>query len=118
MHGNALEALIGAIYLDKGYNRVRSFILRIIDKHIHLETLENQETDFKSRMIEWAQKNHAEISFECQEEYNALNSQPIFIARVKIQDDLSGIGKGQSKKEAEQNAAEQAFYKLGGMSAS
>lgn len=113
LYGNALEALIGAIYLDKGYHQTSRFIInRIIKSHINLEQLEYLETDFKSRIIEWAQKNHSEISFENQEEYHSDEKIPQFISRIKINNSIMGQGKGFSKKEAEQNAAEQAFVSL------
>jgi ribonuclease III len=108
--GNALEALIGAIYVDRGYKVTRKFIVKkILNIHVDLEELEHTESDFKSRIIEWAQKNHTEIKFEIEEEYTGKDHAPIFISRILVTDQLMGEGKGSSKKEAEQNAAEQAF---------
>ena len=110
--GNTFEALLGSIYLDKGYNRTRKYVIRIIRRNIHLEALEKHETDYKSRMIEWAQKNRVEISFDCQEEYLTSESQPAFVAKVIVQNNVLGTGIGHSKKEAEQSAAEQASSNL------
>jgi ribonuclease III len=108
--GNAFEALIGAIYVDRGYNVTRKFIInKILKTRIDLEELEHTESDFKSRIIEWAQKNRTEIKFEIEEEYTGKDHAPIFISRIFVTDQLMGEGKGTSKKEAEQNAAEQAF---------
>jgi ribonuclease-3 len=108
--GNAFEALVGAIYLDCGYGRTREFIInKILKAHINLELLELRETDFKSRIIEWAQKKRNEISFECQEEYTGKEHAPIFVSRILVSGQIMGQGKGTSKKEAEQNAAEQAY---------
>ena len=108
--GNAFEALVGAVYLDKGYNKTRDFITqKILDSHIDLLELEHKETDYKSRIIEWAQKNRVEISFESQEEYNHSGRSPYFIARVLLSYQLMGEGRGSSKKEAEQNASEHAY---------
>jgi ribonuclease-3 len=108
--GNAFEALVGAVYIDKGYVRTRKFIIdNILNAHIDLEELEHRETDYKSRIIEWAQKNRTEISFDNQEDYSGRDRVPIFISRIMIAGQLKGQGKGASKKEAEQNAAEQAY---------
>jgi ribonuclease III len=108
--GNAFEALIGAIYVDRGYKVTRKFIIdKILKTHVNLEELEHTESDFKSRMIEWAQKNRTEIKFEIEEEYTGKDHAPIFVSRILVTDQLMGEGKGSSKKESEQNAAEQAF---------
>ena len=108
--GNAFEALIGAVYLDKGYKKTRKFIVnKILNEQIDLVELETKETDYKSRIIEWAQKRRTEVSFESQEEYSDYDRSPVFISRVIVTNQLIGQGKGSSKKEAEQNAAEEAF---------
>ena len=108
--GNAFEALIGAVYLDKGYKKTKKFIInKILNEQIDLVELETKETDYKSRIIEWAQKRRTEVSFENQEEYTENDRSPIFISRVIVTNQLIGQGKGSSKKEAEQNAAEEAF---------
>lgn len=110
IYGNAFEALVGAIYIDVGYKKTKKFLInRILKKHINLSELELRETDYKSRIIEWAQKARAEISFESQEEYTSKEHTPIFISKVLVANELMGLGKGFSKKEAEQNAAEQAY---------
>lgn len=111
--GNAFEALIGAIYLDKGYKKAKKFIIhKVLNTQINLEELENTETDFKSRIIEWAQKNRSEISFENQEEYSASDHSALFVSRIMVENQLMGSGKGSSKKEAEQNAAEQVYNSI------
>jgi ribonuclease III len=112
--GDALEAIIGAIYLDGGYKKARKFILsRIINYHFNLETLSETEVDFKSRIIEWGQKNKKDISFTCQEQVNGDNKTPVFVSHLLIFDDIVGMGMGKSKKEAEQNAARQAISMIG-----
>ena len=68
LYGNAFEAMIGAVYLDKGYKQAGKFIQRIIDRYVDLEKLRNSETDYKSKLIEWAQKNKQEIIFDSIEE--------------------------------------------------
>ena len=110
IYGDALEALIGAIYLDKGYKKTRKYIIHhVIKNFVNLEELVSKETDFKSRLIEWGQKNKVIISFETTEEYTEIEQAPTFITQVKISDQVLGNGSGKSKKEAEQNAAEQAY---------
>jgi ribonuclease III len=113
VYGDALEAIIGAIYLDKGYKKTKRFILeRIIDHHINLKKLAETEIDFKSRIIEWGQKNKKEISFTCHEDDSSKSKHPVFISHLLIFDNLAGMGTGSSKKEAEQNAAKQALQSI------
>lgn len=108
--GNTLEALIGAIYLDKGYEKTKKVVInRIIKQLISFDELEKREFDFKSRIIEWAQKSRSEIIFESQEDYPGKSNTPIFISRIVVDSQILGEGRGTSKKEAEQNAAEQAL---------
>ena len=112
IYGDAFEALIGAIFLDKGYDKTRKFIIhRLIKKHIDIEALINSESDYKSRIIEWAQKNHRDICFENEELYQESGKSPIFVSRVRVAEEYFGQGQGSSKKEAEQNAAEDAYLK-------
>jgi len=114
LHGDALEALIGAIYLDKGYKKTRKFILRkIIKQHINLTELSELEVDFKSRIIEWGQKYRKDINFTCHEQMNGNEHSPVFISHLLVFDDIVGMGIGKSKKEAEQNAAKQAIQIIG-----
>lgn len=110
LYGDTLEAIIGAIFLDKGYSKVRKFILkRILDFHINLSKLSKTEMDFKSRIIEWGQKNKKDVNFTCQEQLNGNENSPVFISHLLVFDDIVGMGIGKSKKEAEQNAARQAI---------
>lgn len=111
--GNAFEALVGAVYFDKGYEKTRKFIIeKILEAHINLEELEHRETDYKSRIIEWAQKSKTEINFDNQEEYSGNDRSPVFVSCVFIAGKIMGQGRGASKKEAEQNAAEQAYNEI------
>lgn len=114
LFGDTLEAIIGAIYLDKGYKKVQKFILkRIINYHLNLSKLSETEMDFKSRIIEWGQKSKKDINFTCQEQLNGNENSPIFISHLLVFDDIVGMGIGKSKKEAEQNAAKQAIQMIG-----
>lgn len=112
IYGDAFEALIGAVYLDMGYEKTKSFILqKFIAKHVNLDEIINSESDYKSRIIEWAQKNHKDIIFESEELYQESGKSPIFVSRVRVAYECLGEGKGSSKKEAEQNAAEDVYMK-------
>jgi ribonuclease-3 len=108
--GDALEALIGALYLDKGYERTKKIVLeRIIQSHININKLLETETDFKSRIIEWGQKNKKSIGFTSFEEMDEQSNTPVFITHLIVVDEIIGRGSGNSKKESEQNAARQAL---------
>ena len=114
LYGDTLEALIGATYLDRGYKKTRKFVLkRILNYHVNLDRLSALEVDFKSRIIEWGQKNKKDINFTCQEQLNGSEKIPVFISHLLVFDDIVGMGMGKSKKEAEQNAARQAIQKIG-----
>ncbi len=110
IYGDALEALIGAIFLDKGFDFTKKYIVNYLLKNfVQLDELLSKETDFKSRLIEWGQKNKIITSFETTEEYTEIEQSPSFISHVKVGETIIGVGNGKSKKEAEQMAAEQAY---------
>jgi ribonuclease-3 len=113
LYGNAFEALVGAVYLDKGYKQAGKFIERIIDRYVDLEKLRKSEMDYKSKLIEWAQKNKHEVIFESNEEVVQPGHIPLFVSHIRIQEDELGKGTGSSKKEAEQKAAKAALDKMG-----
>ena len=111
--GNALEALIGAVYLDKGYGRTKRFVInKVLNKYVDLEKLSIKESDFKSRIIEWAQKNKQEINFVSREDSSVGSNKAHYTAKLLLEEKEMGTGSGHSKKEAEQKAAEQALSKL------
>lgn len=108
INGDAYEALIGAIYLDKGYKAVQKFLLtRIINVHIDMDEVETKEVDFKSKFIEWAQKEKKEFSFETREDA-AGSSEKQFLVELMLEGTVAGHAQHFSKKRAEQMAAEQA----------
>ena len=113
MYGNALEALIGAIYLDQGYEVCYNFIQNVlIKKHVNLETIARKEVNFKSSLIEWSQKNKLEISFDLIESFTDNDGNPVFQTGVTLSDTQIGVGIGYSKKESQQSAAKMAIKKL------
>ena len=113
IYGNALEAIIGAIYIDKGFKKVMHFIIeKIIRLQPDLDQLACEDRDFKSRIIQWGQKNKQEISFESYELNEIDTPEPVFVATVYIKDNPAGEGLGTTKKEAQQDAAREALENL------
>lgn len=110
MYGNAFEAFIGAIYLDQGYEQCKKFLeKRIIARYIDLDKLSKKEVNFKSKLIEWCQKNKVKVSFELIEQKLDEQSNPVFQTEVLIENISAGEGTGYSKKESQQNAAKMAL---------
>ncbi|MDR2775845.1 MAG: ribonuclease III [Tannerella sp.] len=113
MYGNALEALIGAIYLDQGYGRCCKFVKeRIINKHISLDKLANREVNFKSRLLEWGQKTKLHIEFDLIESFTDEDGNPVFQTSVSLEGTPLGIGTGSTKKESQQLAAKNVIRKI------
>lgn len=112
MYGNAFEALMGAIYLDRGYRAARKFFERkVLRKHMDLLQLAKKDPDYKSRIIEWSQKNRVEITFENKEEHLPGRG-PSFVSVIRLNEEEKGTGRGNSKKEAEQQAAKVALKSI------
>ena len=106
IYGDAFEAMMGAIYLDQGYDFVnRLLINKIFAQYLKVDTLLESETDFKSRLIEWCQKNHHTIHFSTSHDKTYSTSHHFFYSTVMIDNIEVGHGAGESKKEAEQRAA-------------
>lgn len=104
--GNTLEALVGAIYLDKGYLRTKKFVIdKLIQPYFDLEVVVNSNSNHKSKIIEWAQRNGKEIRFEVAEIKKGKSSRE-FSAQVFLGDEPFGQGFGLTKKKAEQDASE------------
>jgi ribonuclease-3 len=104
--GNALEALVGAIYLDKGYRRTKKFVIdKLIQPYFDLEVVVNSNSNHKSKVIEWSQRNSKEIRFDVTDVKKGKNSKE-FTAQVFIGDQAYGQGFGYTKKKAEQDASE------------
>ena len=113
IEGNAFEAIIGAVYLDSDYETVRRvFNTRIIRNYINLNEVLEQEIDFKSALLIWGQKNKLKVEFRITEEASKTNNYQ-YTACVVINNKSWGMGKGQSKKEAEQHASNETLGLLG-----
>ena len=113
MGGNAFEALVGAIYLDRGYEYCKYFMEHhIIGQYLNLEKLSRKEVNFKSKLIEWTQKNKVVIAFELiSQTLDEFNS-PVFETEILIEGIPACKGKGYSKKESQQIAAHETLNKI------
>ena len=111
--GNALEALVGAVYLDQGYTRCRKFIIeRLVKKHFDLNDLVKTEQNFKSRLIEWTQKYRITIEFELVDSYSDADKNPVFRTAVILGGIYASDAVGYSKKESHQSASKKALDRL------
>lgn len=115
MCGNAFEALIGAIYLDRGYRACKKFMEeRIINQYLNLEKISRKEVNFKSKLIEWSQKNKFCVEFNLIEQSFDSDQNPIFETQITVENIPAGTGKGYSKKESQQEAAHATLTKIKG----
>ena len=111
--GNALEAFIGAVYLDQGYYKTYRFIERkIISAYINIDALAKKEVNFKSKLLEWCQKNRVQMDYELMENFTDKENNPVFQSQVLLNGVLAGAGTGYSKKESHQQAACEALNKI------
>lgn len=103
LYADSFEALIGALYLDKGFKKTYKFISNIIiEKYTDLDKILKTETNHKSKLLELSQKENFNVTFETK---IAFDNSKQFIANILINDKLISKGIGNNKKEAEQNAA-------------
>ena len=113
LEGNSFEALMGAIYLDRGFRYAFQFIeKRIIGAVLDLDTVANKEVNFKSKLLEWKQKNRIHLDFVDSSGNNSNNTSPSFHTTVVIEGIPAGEGKGFSKKESHQAAAKDALTQM------
>ena len=107
--GNALEALIGAVYLDQGFIKTRKFILnQIIRCYIDLDTMESTDTNYKNQLLSWAQRNNHVLTFETVGE-KMEGPRKLFTVGIMIDGEQVADGSGYNKKEAGQVAAQKAL---------
>jgi ribonuclease-3 len=110
--GNALEALIGAVYLDQGFIKTRKFILnQIIRAYIDLDHMESTDTNYKNQLLSWAQRNNHMLTFETLDE-KMDSTRKLFTVGIAIDGEIIAEGTGYNKKEAGQVAARNALDKL------
>ena len=110
--GDALEALVGAVFLDRGFPAAEKFILdRMVDNFIDLEKLLREDANFKSKLIEWCQKEKRDFAFEAVKAVKD-GHRPSFTIHLKVDDTVVGKGTDRTKKRAEQAAAQEACKKF------
>ena len=113
MAGNAFEALVGAIYLDQGYDAVMHFMKkRILAQMVNIDKVAYKEVNFKSKLLEWTQKNRVKMQFVMQDQTTDKQGSPVFSFMVKIEGVDGSSAQGYSKKEAQQLAAKETLQRL------
>ena len=113
MGGNAFEALVGAIYLDRGYDMCMRFMQkRILSQLINIDKVAYKEVNFKSKLIEWSQKNKVRLDFKLVSQSKESGGSPTFIYKAIIEGLDGGQGKGYSKKESQQIASKETLQRL------
>ena len=113
MGGNAFEALVGAIYLDRGYDMCMRFMQkRILSQLINIDKVAYKEVNFKSKLIEWSQKNKVKLDFKLVSQSKESGGSPTFIYKTVIEGLEGGQGKGYSKKESQQLASKETLQRL------
>ena len=112
IHGNVFEALVGAIYLDRGFKYCEKFIhKRVIKPYVDIERLEGKVISYKSLFIEWCQKNKKAFKFIVYDDTGA-DELKHFAVKLLLDNDVVAKARATSKKKAEERAAKRAFYKL------
>lgn len=112
IHGNLFEALIGAIYLDRGYKYCKRFIYeRVIDPYVDIEQLEGRVISYKSLLIEWCQKEKKEFNYEIYDD-TGKDETKHFAVKLRIDDRVVAKARATSKKKAEEKASKRAYYAL------
>jgi ribonuclease III len=108
MFGDAMEALLGAVYLDKGFRFTNNFVIsKLISHHFDLEQVVSNNTNYKSILLAWAQADGKKVEFLIIEE-NGNNHSKEFVAQVKVDSEIISSGIGWNKKKAEQDASRKA----------
>lgn len=110
IYGDVFEAFIGAIYLDNGYKAAKRFVVKkILSEYVDIYEVERSNTNYKSQLIEWGQKNKKNVEFHTVTNPESGANKSPFISEIFIDGEIAGRGEGFSKKEAQQNAAQTAL---------
>ena len=113
VEGNAFEALVGAIYLDRGYEACLWFFKeQVLGKYIDLDKVAFKEVNFKSKLLEWSQKNRVRLEYQMLKQKKDDNGSPIFSFQVMLEGVAGEVGTGFSKKEAQQLASKDTLQRL------
>jgi ribonuclease-3 len=113
MGGNAFEALVGAVYLDRGYEACQEFwTKRVMGKYLNVNKIAYTEVNFKSKILEWSQKNRVKIEFRLEDQSQDENGSPTFEYTVVLEGIDGCRSRGFSKKESQQHACELTLKKL------
>ncbi|MGE5421538.1 MAG: ribonuclease III [Chloroflexota bacterium] len=113
LYGDALEALIGSVFLDKGFRKTKKLLLKnVINRYLDINEIVSTDSDYKSLVFEWVQKNKSNLIFTYKEEYDFQQKKSIFSTTLFIDKKEYGEGHGSSKKEAEQEASRQALKRI------
>ncbi len=112
IHGNVFEAIVGAIYLDRGYKYCEKFIKeRVIEPYVDIEQLEGKVISYKSLVIEWCQKKKKPFNYNVYED-TGNDSLKHFAVKLTIGNDIVAKARATSKKKAEERASKRAFFAL------
>ncbi len=113
VEGNALEALVGAVYLDRGYDACMWFWKnRVLGKYINIDKVAFKEVNFKSKLLEWSQKNRVRLEYRMLKQKKDDNGSPVFSFQVVLEGVEGEKGTGFSKKEAQQLASKETLQRL------
>ncbi len=111
--GNAFEALVGAVYLDRGYKACYDFWTRqVMKRYLNVEKMAYQEMNFKSKTLEWAQKNRVNMEFRLEEQSSDNHGSPKFVYTLTLEGLEGGTAEGFTKKESQQKACEITLKRL------
>jgi len=114
MMGNTFEAFVGAVYLDVGYRQTKSFIInKMLRQYLDVHELENINTNYKSQLLEYSQKNQKTISYDVLDHYRTKNNRERFKIAVLLDGKSLATAEDYSKKSAEQRASEKALIQMG-----